>query len=411
MRKSVLTLFIIIALGGIAYADNPVPAMRPAAADVPSEVKSDESEYMPGVYKQHEDVKVEEEDARNPQLPTKDEVEKANSTNDSEEEYEEYEEEEDSNGDTSLEDALDGASNPVNDAAKENVQNGNYTPDKKVKEKTENTKNKINKAKQETKDSVKSSKDAVNNAAEAAAEAVSTTKKVKKAKKQKKQKTPKPKYGKYKDVESDLYIQEWEEELKNINPENGMKIVPDGESASQEEEKEKQKTYTQDDYEQAYRDMQVPTFSFVHGVDPDQYYDMKDTTWSPYPLLRLNSPLYFKTMTIEPGYYLLTPRQYKDDWYILFKEAGTVKYIVPAFEKKFTPANYYRDNLKELDMTRSARWQVKFLNAWGKYIRKSKRRPEIKCNIELTDLDNNFVLIELYYGAHKYSTIFRMEKY
>ena len=171
------------------------------------------------------------------------------------------------------------------------------------------------------------------------------------------------------------------------------------------------KTYSQDDYEQMYRDMPVPTFTFVHGVDPDQYYDMKDTTWSPYPLLRLNSPLYFKTITIQPGYYLLTPRKYKDDWYILFKEAGKVKYTIPVFAKDYTPEFYYRDNLKELDMGKSQRWQIKFLNAWGKYIRKSKRRPATKTNVELTDLDNNFLLIELYYGPYKYSTIFRIEKF
>lgn len=171
------------------------------------------------------------------------------------------------------------------------------------------------------------------------------------------------------------------------------------------------KTYTQEDYEQIYRDMQVPTFTFVHGVDPDQYYDMKDTTWSPYPLLRLNAPLYFKTIAIEPGYYLLTPRKYKDDWYLLFKEAGKVKYTIPVFAKDYTPENYYRDNLPELDMTKSQRWQIKFLNAWGKYVRSSKRKPPVKTNVELTDLDNNFLLIEIYYGAKKYSTLFRTEKF
>ena len=231
-----------------------------------------------------------------------------------------------------------------------------------------------------------------------------------KKEKVKKEKKQKPKYGKYKDADTDPYIQKWEEELKNMENSGTNLNNSDGESTEQTEE-QKQKTYTQDDYEQAYRDMEVPTFTFVHGIDPDQYYDMKDTTWSPYPLLRLNSPLYFKTITIPPGYYLLTPRKYKDNWYILFKEAGTVKYTIPAFERGYTPEFYYRDTLKEADMSRSARWQIKFLNAWGKYVRKSKRKPAVQCNIELTDLDNNFLLIELYYGAHKYSTIFRIEKF
>lgn len=172
-----------------------------------------------------------------------------------------------------------------------------------------------------------------------------------------------------------------------------------------------QKTYSQNDYEQAYRDMQVPTFSYVHGIDPDQYYDMKDTMWSPYPLFRLNSPLYFKTMVIPPGYYLLTPRQYKSKWYVLFKEAGTVRYAVPVFSQSYVEAGYYHTHLKELDMCKSARWQIKFLNALGKYCRKSKRRPATQTNVELTDLDNNFILIDLYYGFYKYSMIFRTEKF
>ena len=172
-----------------------------------------------------------------------------------------------------------------------------------------------------------------------------------------------------------------------------------------------QKHYSQDDYEQAYRDMQVPTFTFVHGIDPDQYYDMKDATWSPYPLFRLNSPLYFKTLVIPPGYYLLTPRQYKNKWYILFKEAGTVKYTIPVFNQCYAEAGYYHTHLKELDMSRSARWHIKFLNSWGKYIRKSKRLPAIQTNLELTDLDNNFLLIDIYYGHYKYQTIFRTEKF
>lgn len=172
-----------------------------------------------------------------------------------------------------------------------------------------------------------------------------------------------------------------------------------------------QKHYSQSDYEQAYRDMQVPTFTFVHGIDPDQYYDMKDAAWSPYPLFRLNSTLYFKTIAIPPGYYLLTPRQYKNKWYILFKEAGVVRYTIPVFQQSYAEEGYYRTHLKELDMCKTARWQIKFLNSWGKLVKKSKRLPAVQTNLELTDLDNNFLLIEVYYGHYKFSTIFRTERF
>ena len=232
-------------------------------------------------------------------------------------------------------------------------------------------------------------KDAVEDVKSTVKEAADNAKEAVKKEKQKKSKDP---YKGYNDAANDEYIKSLDKEVTSEAP-------------------VAQKTYSQDDYEQAYRDMQVPDFSYVHGVDPDQYYDMKDSMWSPYPLLRLNSPLYFKSITIEPGYYLLTPREYKGDWYILFKESGKVKYTIPVFAKDFTPESYYKNALPELDMKKSQRWQIKFLNAWGKYVRSSKRKPAISCNIELTDLDNNFLLMELYYGSHKYSTIYRVEKF
>ena len=410
MRKSVLTLLIILSLATVVYAEGTVPVMRPSAPDVPSEVKTEEGDYMPGVYKQHEDVKVDEVDASNPKMPTEEEVNQSNTADDEEYEYVEEDENGSETEDGTLNDALEGENNPINtDASNENVKNGNFVPvqnvtdkvDKKVQETTNKTKNAVDNAV----NTVNTSGDKVDNTVDKTLE--KTNKKVKKVK-NKKSKKEKPKYGKYKDADNDPYIQSWEGELKELDPKTGM---PLNKTTEEEKIEQAKKTYSQGDYEQAYRDMQVPDFSYIHGVDPDQYYDMKSTTWSPYPLLRLNSPLYFKTITINPGYYLLTPRKYKDNWYILFKEAGVVKYTIPVFDKSFTPATYYRDNLPEHDMSRSARWQLKFLHAWGKYVRSSRRKPEIKCNVELTDLDNNFLLIDLYYGAHKYSTIFRIEKF
>ena len=32
------------------------------------------------------------------------------------------------------------------------------------------------------------------------------------------------------------------------------------------------------DYAQIYNDLDVPSFSYLHDIDPDQYYDMKDTS-------------------------------------------------------------------------------------------------------------------------------------
>ena len=84
-----------------------------------------------------------------------------------------------------------------------------------------------------------------------------------------------------------------------------------------------------------------------------------------YPLFRLMSPLYFKNVTVEPGYYLLTPREHKGNWYILFKEGGKVKYIIPVYDKKIVPMNFYKENLPQVKMTPTQSIHVKLLDFVG----------------------------------------------
>ena len=161
------------------------------------------------------------------------------------------------------------------------------------------------------------------------------------------------------------------------------------------------------DYEQVYRDLEVPKLKYIHDVDPGEYYDTKNTTWSPYPLFRLTSPLYFKNIEIEPGYYLLTPREYKGDWYMLFKEAGRVKYIVPVYEKEAVPLKFYDDNLPKPKYTPTQKIHLTMLDAMGKVMPSAKRKPAPKTYLEVTDLDNNFVSLIIYWGDYRYYTILR----
>ena len=53
------------------------------------------------------------------------------------------------------------------------------------------------------------------------------------------------------------------------------------------------------DYRQIYMDMPVPDFSYIHGIDPGQYYDNKNAAYSVYPLFKLCSPVFFKTIAIN----------------------------------------------------------------------------------------------------------------
>ena len=162
-------------------------------------------------------------------------------------------------------------------------------------------------------------------------------------------------------------------------------------------------------YAEIYNSLEVPDFSYLHDIDPEQYYDMKDTTWSVYPLFRLISPIYFKTITIEPGYYLLTPREQDGKWYMLFKQNGVVKYIIPVYERDYTPEMFYDKHIPKPKLTKAQKIHMGFLDFIGNF-KSTKRKSPVQTYLEVNDLENYFVSIVIYYGSHKYSTIFRTIK-
>ncbi len=159
-------------------------------------------------------------------------------------------------------------------------------------------------------------------------------------------------------------------------------------------------------YSEIYKNLEPADFSYLHNIDPDQYYDMKDTAWSVYPLLRLNSAIYFKNQTIEPGYYLLTPREHNSKWYILFKQNGQVRHIIPVYDRDYTPEFFYDQHIPKPKLKPTQKIHMKTLDIIGK-VKSSKRKEPIKSYLEVNDLENYFISIIIYYGGHKYSTIFR----
>lgn len=161
------------------------------------------------------------------------------------------------------------------------------------------------------------------------------------------------------------------------------------------------------DFEQIYRDLEVPTLKYVHNIDPGEYYDTQNSTWSPYPLIRLTTTLYFKSIAVEPGYYLLTPREHKGNWYMLFKEAGRIKYIIPIYDKQIVPLTFYDENLPKVKLTPTQKIHLVLLDTMGKFFPSAKRKPTPQTYLEVTDLDNNFVSVVVYWGSHRYYTIFR----
>jgi len=166
--------------------------------------------------------------------------------------------------------------------------------------------------------------------------------------------------------------------------------------------------YVEDiDVEDMYRKMPVPEFKYIHDIDPGEYQDTRYSTWSPYPLFRLTAPLFFKSITIEPGYYLLTPREHEGKWYILFKEAGRIRYIVPCYKKEMVPMNFYKNNLPQVKLTTPQKIREVALKLVGKYDNKAKRKPIPDTYLDAQDLDNNFISVVVYWGNYRYYMVLR----
>lgn len=164
------------------------------------------------------------------------------------------------------------------------------------------------------------------------------------------------------------------------------------------------------DYVKIYSGLEAADFSYMHGIDPGQYYDNQHASYSIYPLFRLSSPLYFKTVTVKPGYYALTPREYKGKPYLFIKDNGVIKYTIPIYKKELVPEGFYESHIPKPKLTtwQSMReWGYKFL---GKHFKSSQKKSAPQSYLEVNDLDNSFVSIVVYYGNYRYYTIFRTVK-
>ena len=161
------------------------------------------------------------------------------------------------------------------------------------------------------------------------------------------------------------------------------------------------------DIEEMYRKLPEPEFKYIHDIDPDEYQDTRYSTWSPYPLFRLVAPLFFKSIAIQPGYYLLTPREHEGAWFMLFKEAGKVKYIIPCYKKERVPYGFYENNLPKVKLTTPQKIREKTLEFVGKHFNSSKRHAVNETFLEADDLDNNFISVIVYWGNYRYYMVLR----
>jgi hypothetical protein len=97
-------------------------------------------------------------------------------------------------------------------------------------------------------------------------------------------------------------------------------------------------SYSAEDYQTIYDNLEMPDFEYIFGIDPYQTEDYSKYLTSPYPLFRLGVDLRLKNTVIGRGYYLLTPRAKKGSDYVLFKQGGKVVHTIPVYKKELVDA-------------------------------------------------------------------------
>lgn len=168
---------------------------------------------------------------------------------------------------------------------------------------------------------------------------------------------------------------------------------------------------TDTDYAKLYKFANIPDFELVHKLDPYQNEDYQKYAWSPDPLFRLSSDLYFKNQTIPAGYYMLTPRTVKEREYVFFKEGGVVKFIIPVVKKELVPPGFYETHVPR---PKTSKWQNFCKSTGDKFytlFRNSRKAPPPESYIEANYVDGNLFLIIMYVGPNKYTMVFKSTRF
>lgn len=168
-----------------------------------------------------------------------------------------------------------------------------------------------------------------------------------------------------------------------------------------------QSAFAAKNYEKMYNETEVPQIKLMHDLDPYQDEDYFNYAWSPYPLFRTATTLYFKDITIPPGYYLLAARNIKNKDYIFFKANGKVKYIIPVAETELVLEESYKGKIPEKKLNKAQKTKKKITHFLDNLFENTKKIDPPTSFIQAQQLDNNFIEIIYYFGNQKYTMYFR----
>ena len=164
------------------------------------------------------------------------------------------------------------------------------------------------------------------------------------------------------------------------------------------------------DYESLYENQKPADFKLIKGIDPFQENDYLNYAWAPYPLFRLSRVLYYKDGTMEPGYYLLVPREMKGHTYIFFKENGTVKHIVPVYKTETLPPKFYDTHIPKPAKTKGQKFRDGAKQKFNNIFKGSKQQSPPQAFISTSIIEDNYYELTLYFGQKKYCSLLRINK-
>ena len=165
-----------------------------------------------------------------------------------------------------------------------------------------------------------------------------------------------------------------------------------------------------DAFDALYKKAEPFKGALYNDIDPFEDEDMIKYAYSPYPLFRTSAYLYFKDKKIPCGYYSITPRTLQGADYILFKQYGKVKFIIPAAKKELTPPNFYKAAIPQRKKTRWQKFSEAVRNKFYKLSKNSQKIPPPKSYIQ-TELNDTYIIVYVYYGMDKYTVIFKRTPY
>ena len=161
------------------------------------------------------------------------------------------------------------------------------------------------------------------------------------------------------------------------------------------------------DYEKIYDSLEEADFEYLFGLDPYQTDDYTQYMYSPYPLFRSGVTIVFKSKTIPPGYYLLTPRDKHGKTWVLFKENGKVSYVIPIYKEENIPDSFWEDKMPHPKLTKTQKIRKNFGHFFdSRFGKSSQRTPIPKAYIEFDDRGDFWDMI-LYYNNKKYFMLFK----